>query len=297
MLSPLDALPLGGRLDVIPLGGRAAVFPRRSLPLHVMPAGYGRQRVESETYRWHGLQRGPSEFVIWQYTVSGQGALAYEGTEHAVGPGEAMLLVVPHDHVYFLPPGGGHWEFFYLNLVGSEALRICRELLRRNGPVGHFAPGSATVALAIGLCAGMARGSLDSPLRASAQAYRWLMRLAEDRLPAGGDGAGGGASSWMEAVVRLCQERLEDALTVDDLAAAAGYSRFHFTRQFTRLQGIPPGEFLRQLRLRHAVRLLQTERLGIKEIAARTGFRDASYFGKVFRREFGVSPDRYRRGG
>ncbi len=280
----------------MPWGGQAVVYPRRPLPLHIMPAGYGRQRVASEAYRWHGLQRGPSEFAIWQYTLSGCGGLIHEGKEHAVGPGEAMLLLVPHDHLYFLPPGGGHWEFIYVNLVGSEALRIWRELRRRNGPVGRFPPDSATVGLAADLCTGMALGKLASPFQASALAYRWLMQLADDLVPVGGAGTGGGSPSWLDAVVRLCQERLEEALTIDDLAAAAGYSRFHFTRQFTRIQGVSPGEFLRQLRLRHAVRLLQTERIGIKEIAARTGFRDASYFGKVFRREFGVSPDRYRRG-
>jgi AraC-like DNA-binding protein len=273
---------------------RSAIFPRRILPLHVMPSGGGRQRIVDVSYRWHGLQRGSDEFIIWQYTVSGRGGLVYEGHEHEVVADEAMMLHVPHDHVYFLPATSDHWEFFYINLVGGEALRLFRELLRRNGPIGRFPQGSGTVALATKLCAAIVDGALSSPFQASALAYSWLMQMVDDLLPSGG--VGGDVPAWMDAVVRLCQDHLDEPLTVDDLAAAAGYSRFHFTRQFTRVQGMPPGEFLRQFRLRHAVRLLQSERLSIKEIASRTGFRDDSYFCKVFRNEFGVSPDRYRRG-
>jgi AraC-like DNA-binding protein len=273
---------------------RAAVFPRRILPLHVMPSGGGRQRVADVSYRWHGLQRGPGEFSIWQYTLSGHGGLVYEGHEYEVSVGEAMMLHVPHDHVYFLPATSDHWEFFYLDLVGGEAMRLWRELVRRNGPVGRFALDSGTVALAAELCSAIVDGTLTSPFQASARAYGWLMQMIDDLLPSGG--VGGDFPAWMDAVVRLCQDHLDEPLTIDDLAAAAGYSRFHFTRQFTRAQGVSPGVFLRQLRLRHAVRLLQSERLSIKEIANRTGFRDDCYFSKVFRNEYGVSPDRYRRG-
>jgi AraC-like DNA-binding protein len=46
--------------------------------------------------------------------------------------------------------------------------------------------------------------------------------------------------------------------------------------------------------MKRAVRLLQTERITIKEISDRCGFSDTSYFCKVFRKEFKISPEVFR---
>jgi AraC-like DNA-binding protein len=282
------------RLKRLGYVGRPAALPRRGLGLHVMPLSCGVSRETSPAYRWHGLRRGPGEFAIWQYTLSGRGGLTYEGKAHELTAGQAMLLTVPHDHEYFLPADSPHWEFVYLNLVGAEALRLWRDLLRRNGPVGTFAPDSATVDLATKLCADLLGGKLVSPFVASSRAYAWLMQVAEDLLPPGQSAPD--APPWLEKVADHCQAHLAEPLSVARLAAVAGCSRFHFTRLFAKAEGVAPWTFVRRLRLRHAVRLLQTERLGIKEVAARTGFHDPSYFCRAFRKEYGVSPQRYRCG-
>ena len=57
---------------------------------------------------------------------------------------------------------------------------------------------------------------------------------------------------------------------------------------------MPPSKFLAELRLKSAVRILQMECCTIKETAARCGFKDESYFCKVFRKVHGVSPDAFR---
>ena len=48
------------------------------------------------------------------------------------------------------------------------------------------------------------------------------------------------------------QDRLGDQLTVDDLARAAMFSKFHFTRMFQRVTGVSPGRFLSALRLQQS---------------------------------------------
>jgi len=259
-----------------------------------MPAACGYQREISPSYHWDGLHRSQTEFVLWQYTLSGRGALIYEGRHYQLDAGKAMLLCVPHDHAYFLPPDSDHWEFIYFVMVGEEALRLWYELIRNNGPVGHFALSSRTVELAAELCLDLELGRLVSPLEASARTYHWLMMLMEELRPAGDERCR--APAWLAAVTRHCQAHFSEDLSLETLAAVAGCSRFHFARQFSRAQGVTPGVYVRRLRLFHAVRLLQLERLSIKEVAASAGFHDANYFCKAFRREFGVSPGVYRRG-
>ena len=65
-------------------------------------------------------------FAVIQHTLAGEGRLSYEGRQLPLGPGETMLVTIPHEHRYFLPPGG-HWRFFYLVLQGREALRPTRQ--------------------------------------------------------------------------------------------------------------------------------------------------------------------------
>jgi methylphosphotriester-DNA--protein-cysteine methyltransferase len=55
-------------------------------------------------------------------------------------------------------------------------------------------------------------------------------------------------------------------------------------------QGLSPKIFIRKLRMKHAKQLLAQQTMSITEVATTVGIPDVSYFGKCFRREFGVSP-------
>ena len=100
---------------------------------------------------------------------------------------------------------------------------------------------------------------------------------------------------FIRQVIDHCMEHISDPITVDDLADVAGYSRYHFSRLFAASQGISPAAFVKDLRLKQAVRLLQTELMTVKEIADSCGFEDASYFCKAFRQAYKVSPGEYRK--
>ncbi|MCG8599490.1 MAG: helix-turn-helix domain-containing protein [Verrucomicrobiales bacterium] len=84
------------------------------------------------------------------------------------------------------------------------------------------------------------------------------------------------------------------AVSVRELAAASGYSMNQFTRVFRSLFHMKPVEFLMRLRLARASRLLRSKGRPIVEIAIECGFYDQSSFTKAFRRQFGVTPLRYR---
>jgi AraC-like DNA-binding protein len=72
-------------------------------------------------------------------------------------------------------------------------------------------------------------------------------------------------------------------------------SRAHFSRIFAASEGVPPGEFVLQERMRRAARLLTSHaHLPVKEIAVLCGFEEPNYFAKVFRRFFGASPTEFR---
>ena len=58
--------------------------------------------------------------------------------------------------------------------------------------------------------------------------------------------------------------------------------------------GLAPGQFLRALRLQAARELLESSPLSVKEVMAKAGFNDKSYFTRAFKQAFGASPSSYR---
>ncbi|MEU2169550.1 helix-turn-helix domain-containing protein [Micromonospora chersina] len=88
---------------------------------------------------------------------------------------------------------------------------------------------------------------------------------------------------------------LGERLTVDDLARAARFSKFHFTRVFQRITGISPGRFLSALRLQKAKRLLVSTSLSVVDISVQVGYNSVGTFSSRFSRSVGMSPTAYRR--
>lgn len=97
------------------------------------------------------------------------------------------------------------------------------------------------------------------------------------------------------AVLDLIQDRLSGNLDLDDMAAAAGVSRFHFLRLFKNTFGVTPHRFVLDRRIEAAARLLEHTTLSLVEVAAQTGFSSQSHLGSAMQRCLGRTPGQYRR--
>lgn len=92
----------------------------------------------------------------------------------------------------------------------------------------------------------------------------------------------------------LADGRYAEPLTVDDLAAAAGLSRAHFSREFRRAFGESPHAYLLTRRLERAAALLRTTDHTVAEICFAVGLQSVGSFTTSFTRAFGRSPTAYR---
>jgi AraC family transcriptional regulator len=95
-------------------------------------------------------------------------------------------------------------------------------------------------------------------------------------------------TDWIES-------HLDAAYDLDQLAALAGLSRFHFHRLFKQATGVSPAKYQTTARLDEARRRLRETKQSIVEIALEVGFASPSHFAQVFRRETGMAPSEYRR--
>lgn len=94
----------------------------------------------------------------------------------------------------------------------------------------------------------------------------------------------------------LIREHYSRPLSLDDVASAAGLSRFHVAREFTRRFGLPPHAYRIHVQVEKA-RALLAKGIAPVTVAAETGFADQSHFGRHFKRVTGVTPAQYQRGG
>ena len=116
--------------------------------------------------------------------------------------------------------------------------------------------------------------------------------------------ASGRARKPVPANARDRRRAVETALWIDahshrqidleDAAAQADISPFHFLRLFSSVLGVTPHQYLVRSRLRHAARLLAGDSRAITDIAYDVGFGDLSNFVRTFHRAAGVSPRRFR---
>jgi transcriptional regulator GlxA family with amidase domain len=95
--------------------------------------------------------------------------------------------------------------------------------------------------------------------------------------------------------ISIMEAKLEDLLSIDDIARQIGISSDTLARLFVASTRLTPAKYYRCLRLRRAQDLLSHSSMKISEIAPACGFEDASGFARAYRDMFGLSPREQRR--
>ena len=84
-------------------------------------------------------------------------------------------------------------------------------------------------------------------------------------------------------------------ITIADIAATVDFSESHFMRYFKETMGTSFVDYLRDYRLTIASRLLTTSDSSILDIAAESGFENLSYFNRVFKQKYSMTPRQFRK--
>jgi len=101
----------------------------------------------------------------------------------------------------------------------------------------------------------------------------------------------------VEKMLKAIGEHMDDIdYTVDLLAGDIGMSRASLYKKTQQMLGITPNDFLRNVRLKHAARLLAETSHPVNQVSLMVGFQTSRYFSQCFRQMFGVTPTEYRQG-
>ena len=92
--------------------------------------------------------------------------------------------------------------------------------------------------------------------------------------------------------IKYINKHLKEALTVDEIADYAGYSKYHFCRCFKDITGYTVNSYINQAKIAQAYKLLGKGAATVGDVAAEYGFSDISYFTKVFKKYTAVLPSK-----
>ena len=100
---------------------------------------------------------------------------------------------------------------------------------------------------------------------------------------------------FMDKVMEAIEKHLDNGdLMVEDIASEVNMSRSVFFKKLKTLTGLSPVEFLREIRMKRAAQLIETEEYSMAQIAYMVGLNDSHYFSKCFKQQYGITPTEYK---
>src|SRR5437660_2081449 len=105
---------------------------------------------------------------------------------------------------------------------------------------------------------------------------------------------GGLGSARLRRIKELVHAKMEDDLSLDEIAQSVGLSTAHFARMFRKSTGQIPHQFVLRQRLERAKAMLRSPDPPVLDVAVACGFKTQQHFAQVFRDVWGVSPTEYR---
>jgi len=207
---------------------------------------------------------------------------------HEVRAGDCMVQF-PEDPCVYYPHGS--WTTRWVTWNGPEAGQLeTLGYLATTVPV--FRDTGMSISRAYNqLRPLMQRGDPAAALRRKTLVLQMVMALLDTQQQLAGQPS---RYPHIENALALLHERFNRDIAILDLAREVGLSTTHFRRRFRAYTGRSPVEYIRDLRMAEAQRLLR-EGMPIKQVAAAVGYQDPFYFMRVFRTAVGTPPGQYVR--
>ena len=105
---------------------------------------------------------------------------------------------------------------------------------------------------------------------------------------------GGLGSARLRRIRELVDAKIEDDLSLDEMAQSVGLSTAHFARMFRKSTGETPHQFVLRQRIERAKAMLRAPDGRVLDVAVACGFKTQQHFAQVFRGVCGVNPTEYR---
>jgi AraC-like DNA-binding protein len=266
----------------------------RGAPGHRDPAGrLGEVLVAGRILGGKGLPVGTTRrHPAWGLTFVTAGTGRYRDAVHdeAIGPGTLIVVHPGHPHWYGADRGG--WDELFVVFDG-----VMFELARRRGALSPDRPllrGLPVTSWRHRLAAFGERSRPPSVEGRDAEALELLTALLHATATAARTTRGSDRLDWLERSRELLEQDLGESLDLHAVAAEVGMAYETWRRRFRAETGTSPYAHRARRRLEAATDLLVHTGLGVRDIAAATGFSDERHLVRRFREHTGLTPRAFR---
>ncbi|MDO4616631.1 MAG: AraC family transcriptional regulator [Lachnospiraceae bacterium] len=220
------------------------------------------------------------EFYSLFRIVNGYLYFLYDGTEFTAKPGDVVFIDGRKKHRYFAKEPV---TFLHFNFRGN-ASEAYFQLLTQQGVLFHNSPEVLPMFQSIIL---ELTQTDPNEHMLSSQIHLLLSALTNQESKK--------LSSAIARAQNYILSNYEKNILVDDIAAEVQLSKYHFSRQFKAETGYSPHEYLFEVRIRNARKLLAETNKSIESIAINCGFTNTSSFIRAFKKETMVTPAMFRK--
>ena len=236
------------------------------------------------------------EYAELCYVAEGGGRFILDGVIHEARQGD-VFVTKPHEVHSGVADGGGPFTLYSLGFLFEDIDGLEADFYVL-GPNRIVRDGTGTVKEWWERL--MAECETEAPYAKSmAKAYlsaliAQVLRLYAERGEASRP-ASPNVPPYIKNVLSAMHLASHPRPTIEELAKASGVSRSHLDREFKRILGIAPGEYVRQLECERAKQALRHSKRSVTEISDELGFESVQAFAMFFKRVSGLTPQAYRK--
>lgn len=246
---------------------------------HLIEAGTSRLKSES----FISLPQKKNALILIGIT---KGSVLFSDEFSTIGAAQGSALLLPqYSYSIFAETDT---DFIYFILGGSVAHALMEKTVKDGGR--YFPNGAAVLSGELSkINHAQSLGILMNANSASLSAYAVLMKLYGKSSPQQHKNY----PQLVSDALTIMRENFAFIYGIEDLAQQLSVSKNHLIRQFTKHVGVSPGKFLTAVRIEHAKLVMQSGETGLEAVAVASGFSDANYFCKVFKKETGMRPGEF----
>lgn len=235
-------------------------------------------------------KRADTDSWLLVLTERGRGRIEYRGQSYLLEKGDLFWIDCHEESSYRTE--GDFWEHTDIHIGGNGIADLYRRFAEVKKPVLRRAQIPFFKADLKVLLDAYITMDVNRTLRTSYSIETMLVHLI---LAEGEKESGVSNTPKLQELIQYMHGHYREPLTMDQLSQQAGFSKYHLSREFKKLTGMPPNEYLISLRIEQAKRMLASTDLPVYKIGILSGIENEAYFSRLFHQRLQMTPAEYRK--